>query len=188
MASKYAHLKGQVPEDQPTEREESIARYLEEYRIADTTTVAVAARYNGLERLKAKLAAETKVINQMLEAVEIIFRERLDGEGLDAVKADGYTWSVSYVPYPVCEDPALIEQYFLEHGMEDQLHLKASELASRLKNHVKEEAQNNELIIDIETDPVTGVEIKRTVRSQIPGVKVFLDASLSRTKSSTAKE
>lgn len=187
MASKYAHLNGKVPEQQ-TEREQAVSEFLEEFRKTDTTTGAVAKRYNGLCVEAAELAAKVKVLNQKIDAADIMMQERLQGDDTEAVRSDGYTWSRSFEPYPVCEDPEQIVKYFKEHDMEGLLVLRAGELASRLKNHVKEEAQNNELIIDIETDPDTGVEVKRTVRSQIPGVKVFLKASLSRTKSSTKKE
>lgn len=187
MASKYAGLKGRIPE-QPTEREAAVQALLDEYK--DTPIADLTATYNLAVEQATSLAAKVKAIGARLEAFEILIRQRLDALEGDAISVNGYTWSPKFEPYPVAEDVDKIVAYFKEHGMEDQLVLKTSELASRLKNFVKEEALNGELIVEPKTvvDEATGEEkVVNDVRSQIPGVRVFLKASLSRVKTKGAK-
>lgn len=187
MGSKYAGLRGRVPEQQ-TERDIELQVRLEEWE--GQTLAELTASFNQFTQHLQAATEKVKGINLSLEACEILIREKLDALEGDAITVNGYTWSPKFEPYPVCEDPAAIIKYFEEHNMKDQLLLKSSELASRLKNFVKEEALNGELIVETKTvpDPETGEE--RTindVRSQIPGVKVFLKGSLSRVKSKGAK-
>jgi hypothetical protein len=184
VASKYEHLKGKIPE-QPTARDTALTEALtliESQTIADLT-----ANYNALNEKSDELAAAVKVVNLQMDALEIVIRRRLDAQNADAVRISGYTWSEKFEPYPVCEDPAAIVAYFESHGMEDQLTLRNSELAARLKNFVKEEALAGGLQMTTKTvpDPTTGVDSEIVeVRSSIPGVRVFLKGTLSRVKSS----
>jgi len=184
MASKYAHLRGNVPVQQ-TERDEAVTKFMEEFRKEDTTTGAAAKRFNDLTAEKAKLTEQLNTLNQKLDAADYLMQDRLDADGSDAVSADGYTWSISCEPFPVCEDPEAIVKYLKRKKMADMLVLKTSELASRLRNLVKDEALNNELKVKVTTD-AEGKEV-REVRSNVPGVKVFLKQTLSRTKSSTGR-
>lgn len=183
MASKYAHLKGVVP-IQRDERDEAVTAFMKEFQEADKTNGAAAKRYNDLVAEKAGLAEKLKTISQKLEAAEYLFLDRLDADGSDAVSAEGYTWSSSCEPFPICEDPEAIVKYLKRKKMGSILVLKVSELASRLRNLVKDEALNNELKV-VETI-VDGKPV-REVRSNVPGVKVFLKETLSRTKSSTGR-
>lgn len=183
MASKYAHLKGHVPEEQ-TVRDVALVKALEERE--KLTLDELTKQYNDLEVEAEQLAVKVKDVNVRWEACEILIRGGLAQFNADAIRLHGYTWSEGCEPYPVCEDPRVVEKYFRENGMEDQLLLKTTELASRLKNFVKNESMNNELTSEEKqfVDPVTGEE--RTiieVRSKIPCVRVFLKKSLSRRKS-----
>lgn len=184
MASKYAGLKGKIPE-QPTERDEVFRR--ETAKRADKTVGELTEEYNTVQDAIARLAEKTKTGNLLKRVLEVLIREKLDAQDADSINASGYTWTPQFEPYPIAEDVDAIVKYFQENGMEDQLQLKASELATRLKSFVKDEALANELIIEIKTevDPATGeeVEIGRDVRSKIPGVRVFLGSGLSRVKS-----
>lgn len=186
MASKYASLRGKIPEqpEPPSEKQQKIAEV--QARYTDRSFLNLTAEFNRLQTTSDAAADNLKAINLELEAVERLIQEQLDAEGADSIRMNGYTWSGSCTPYPSAEDPAAIITYFKENGLEDQLTLKATELASRLKSFVKEEALANELVIEVKTfiDPNTGEESQyNDVRSHIPGVRVFLKNSLSRVKS-----
>lgn len=187
MASKYAHLRGVVPSE-PTERDEAFAAEHGKFKGLPIKTLMT--RYNETKKTVEQRTSDLKESKLTLDVIDALIRQGLKDTGADAMSAEGFTWSASYEPYPIAEDPAAIVEYFMTHGMEDQLKLKASELAARLKNHVKEESLNNELVIGTRTvpDPETG-EPKEVpdVRSQIPGVRVYLDESLSRVKSGKGK-
>lgn len=185
MASKYAGLRGKIPE-QPTERDVQFKELSAKRK--GKTFGELTEEYNAVVEGLKKLAERTKAGNLLKTVLEVLLRESLDAQDADSVNANGYTWTPQFEPYPIAEDVDAIVKYFRENGMEDQLQLKASELATRLKSFVKDEALANELIIEIKTevDPSTGeeVEIGRDVRSKIPGVRVFLASGLSRVKSS----
>lgn len=186
MATKYASLRGKIPEEPrpPSPKDEKIKEFQKKY--TDRTLLNLTKEYNRLDKESGDAADKLAGVNLELEAVELLLRGQLDAAGADSVKMNGFTWSPKVEPYPSAEDPALIIEYFKDNGMEDQLTLKAGELATRLKTFVKEEALANELIIEQKTvaDEVTGEERTVTeVRSKIPGVKVFLKSSLSRVKS-----
>lgn len=183
MASKYAGLKGKIPE-QPTERDEKFKA--ETGARKGRTFGELAAEYNLIEDAMKKLAEKTKTGDLLKKVIEVLMRASLDAQNADSVNADGYTWTPQFEPYPIAENPTAIVKYFQENGMEDQLQLKSTELAGRLKNFVKEEALANELIIESRTekDPVTGEDVGvNEVRSKIPGVRVFLASGMSRVKS-----
>lgn len=183
MASKYAGLKGKIPE-QPTERDEQFKTEIAGRK--GKTFGELTEEYNVVEEAIKKLAEKTKFGNLLKKVLEVLIRESLDAQDADSVNANGYTWTPQFEPYPIAEDPDAIVKYFKDNDMADQLKLKSSELATRLKSFIKEEALSNELQIEIrtETDPVTGEEIEvRDVRSKIPGVRVFLASGLSRVKS-----
>lgn len=187
MASKYAGLRGKIPV-QKTDREEAIEKIYQEHK--DDEIAVIAAAYNDRVAQATELAARAKIVANHLEAYDILLREKLDALGGDGISMHGYTWSPKTEPYPVCDDPEQIVKYFTEHEMADQLVLTKTELASRLKSFVKEEALNGELIVEPKTvtDPDTGEErIVNEVRSQVPGVRVFMKESLSRVKSRGAK-
>lgn len=181
MASKWAHLRGKVPVEK-TERQQDVEAKLKEYGgkpIDDLTKT-----YNEKVSKAKELAAEAKDLKVEAESLDILIRKKLDAEGADAFRINGYTWSETFEPYPIAEDPAAIVKYFKEHGMEDQLALTTTELASRLKTFVKAEAENNELQIETKEEPGPDGPMTITiVRSQIPGVRVFLKTGLSRVKS-----
>lgn len=180
MASKWGHLKGKVPERQPTVRDLGLAEELK--KLDDVDINQLTDEYNALWKESDDLAALTKANKLKMDAREIMIRKRLAAKGIDGAMVNGYTWTEKFEPYPVCEDPAAIVEYFKEHGMEDQLALTTTELASRLKKFVKEEADRGEL--QITTVPGENGEDDTTeVRSSVPGVKVFLKADLSRVKS-----
>jgi hypothetical protein len=184
VGSKYAGLKGKIPEERS---ERDVAFQTESAKRKDKTIGELTEEYNVVQEALARLAEKTKTGNLLKRVLEVQIREKLDAQDADSINANGYTWTPTFEPYPVAEDVASIVKYFQENGMEDQLQLKASELATRLKSFVKDEALANELIIEIKTevDPATGeeVEIGRDVRSKIPGVRVFLGSGLSRVKS-----
>lgn len=179
MASKYAGLYGTIPEE-PTQREAAVIEAIKER--SERTPHELTAEHNTLSLEAEGLAKQVKQLSIKMTAVEALIRERLDSLNGEALSINGKTWSRKFEPYPVCDDPAAIVKYFKEHDMEDSLELTKTELATRLKAFVKEEALNNELIIETVKDPVTG-EDKIDVRSQIPGVRVFLKAGLSHPKS-----
>lgn len=187
MASKYAGLQHTIPQE-PTERDAAIEALLEEH--GNDAIAALITKYNLGKVKAAEQAAATKTHGQYMTAIDILIRRKLDAEDADAITVQGFNWSEIYEPYPQAEDPEAIVKYFLEHDMGDQLKLTKTELASRLKNHVKNEATNNELVVtEVEQiDKTTGeTKMVKEVRSNIPGVKVFLKASLSRTKASTKR-
>lgn len=195
MASKYEKLKGVIPVEAPTERDAAIETALKEHKgkpISELTAI-----YNGkIDELTGPdgLAAKMKAAGQMITALEILIREALEGVEADSVSINGYTWSEACEPYPVVKaaDVDQIVDYFLANGMEEQLKLKAGELATRLKAHVKEEALNGELDVDVQMvpDPEApgGEREVRTVHSKVPGVRVFMKASLSRVKTSKGRK
>ncbi len=183
MATKYASLKGVIPE-QVTERDALVTEFIEAFR--GESFDALTVRYNAADRKAGALASRVKRNKARMDALEILTRGALAALNMERATLNGFTWSEGCEPYPSCDDPAAIIQYFTEHQMTDMLTLKASELASRLKMFVKEEALNNELTIEDVPDPVTGA-IVQVVRSRIPGVKVYLKTSLSRRKSDDSK-
>lgn len=178
MASKYAHLKGQVPTEEPSERDEVMTVLLAERE--SKTLGELTAEHNTLSDEFDEKKRVLDAVGLKIDACDILIRKNLAALDADSVSVNGRTWSTKFEPYPVAEDPSAIIKYFEEHHMTDQLVLKSSELASRLKAFVKEEAVNNELVIT--TKDVNGVQTTE-VRSNIPGVKVFLKATLSRPKS-----
>jgi hypothetical protein len=188
MASKYAGLKGRIPERQ-TARDVALEAAITERKennVADLTE-----EYNLLNAKAKQLTAEGKALKVKADAVEILIRRKLDVEEADAIRINGFTWSETFEPYPVAEDVDAIVQYFEEHDMKDQLRLKSSELAERLKTFIKEEALAGELTIEQKEieDPLApgGKREVTEVRSKIPGVKVYLKPGLSRVKSSGVK-
>lgn len=186
MASKYAHLKGQIPVEEIVYSPE-VTAFMAAFAVEDLNDGDRAKRFNTLTNESIELSKQVKVLSNKLDAAEANMLKGLDANGTEAVKADGYTWTPTFEPYPSCEDPEAIVKYLKRKKMGSMLVLKVSELASRLRSLVKDEAVNNELRITIDeyTDPATGeVKQRRTVRSRVPGVKVFLKAKLSRVKSS----
>jgi len=181
MASKWAHLKGKVPEKAPTLRDMALGEELNKIDAADIGQLT--DEYNALWKESDDLAALVKANKLKMDAREILIRKRLASKGVDGAMVNGYTWTEKFEPYPVCEDPAAIVEYFRTHDMEDQLTLSNTELASRLKSFVKDEASRGELQV-ITIPGENGEEDTTEVRSSIPGVKVFLKADLSRVKSS----
>lgn len=184
MASKYKGLKGNVPK-QPTERDDTLRRALGSIPEGQTPEQLTTA-YNEWKQKYEDGSAVLKKMKGLLDAYEIRIIGAIDAASVDAITVSGYTWTEKTAPYPTCEDVDAVIKYFHENGMEDQLRLNASELARRVENHVKQEALDNELRIEVttEVDPETGEEReKREVYSNIPGVKVFLKSSMSRTKS-----
>jgi hypothetical protein len=182
---KYKALKGKIPV-QPSERDEAISAAIKEREGKSHTELM--EELNALEPKIAEKAAELKALNTTYDALDIMIRERLEGLNVDGVKAHGFTWSKNVEPFPVVRaaDVEQIVQYFRDNGMEDQLALKASEIAGRLKTFVKEEALAGEFEIEeVEVpDPETGgTKTISEVRSKIPGVRIFLSEKLSRTKS-----
>lgn len=188
MASKYAGLKGRIPEQEKplTDRDQAIIKEMAEH--AEKSLAELAVAYNAVEVQIEAAALVAAGLKHKQDALEILIRKTIDGNSIEKIGLDGFTWSNTYEPFPVADDPAAAVQYFKDNGMEDQLKLTASEVASRLKKHVKEEALANELeiiekVVEGPDGPVTTTE----VRSKIPGVKVFLKPSLSRVKSTANK-
>lgn len=189
MASKYEGLKGRIPEQEkpPSERDVAIATEMAEY--GDKSLLELTEAFNRVGEQIEEKATEKKVLDLRQEAIDILIRKGIDAAGADKVGMHGFTWSIGYEPYPVADDPTAAIQYFRENGMEHMLTLKASEVAARLKNYVKEEALNNELeVVEKIGQTPDGESITTTeVRSKIPGVKVYLKPSLSRVKSTATK-
>lgn len=181
MASQWAFLKGKVPEKQPTARDLGLAEELRKIDEADLGQLT--QEYNDLWKESDDLAALTKANKLKMDAREIMIRKRLAAKGVDGAMVNGYTWTEKFEPYPVCKDPGAIVAYLREHDPA-QLNLTNTELASRLKAKVKEEAKAGELIIETQPDPNNPGEDVTIVRSQVPGVEVFLKTDLSRVKSS----
>ncbi len=188
MASKYAKLKGKVPE-QPTERDEALDENIKTWK--DDPAGSLTERYNAAVMEGARLASLVKTNKYVIDALEILIRRKLDAEDAESLGMHGYTWSETFEPYPVAADPAAIVKYFNEHGLGDQLVLSNSELASRLKKYVKEESMENELVVKtimVDDPEAPGGQREVTeVWSRIPGVRVFLKGGLSRVKSKGAK-
>ncbi len=179
MASKYAALAGTVPENE-TEREEAVNKHL---LLWETSTLPeLTSMHNTESVLKADLSAKHDAVKARVDALEILIRKALNALEAESISMNGRTWSNKYEPFAVAEDPAAIVQYFKDHNMEDQLALSNSELAARLKAFVKNEALAGELKVETVPDPATG-GTKVEVRSQIPGVLVFLKPGLSHPKS-----
>jgi hypothetical protein len=181
---KYSKLEGTIPAE-PTERDEAIIAGIEERK--HKTFAELATEYNQLEVASLELTKKVKAQSVTFAVLEILLRGHLEATDADSISTLGFNWSRGCEPYPVCEDPDAIVKYFNEHEMGDLLALTKTELAGRLKKLVKEEALANELQITTETvegpngEPVE----KQVVRSNVPGVRVFLKKSLSRTKAST---
>lgn len=180
MASKYAHLKGQVPERPATARDLGLAEELKKLDKIDLNTLT--DEYNALWKESDDLALLVKTNKLKMDAREIMIRKRLDAMGVDGAKVNGYTWTEKFEPFPVCEDPKAIVKYFEENDP-SQLQLSNTELAARLKNFVKEEAATGQLRI-VTIPGENGEEDRTEVYSSVPGVKVFLKGDLSRVKSS----
>lgn len=181
MASKWAHLRGKVPVEK-TERQQDVEDKLKELgakSINELTKI-----YNDKVAEIKDLAKKAKELKVSSDAAEILILKKLDAERAEAFRINSYTWSETFEPYPIAEDPVAIVKYFVDHGMADQLKLTTTELAGRLKTFVKAEADANELQIETKEEPGPDGPVTVTiVRSQIPGVRVFLKAGLSRVKS-----
>lgn len=184
MANKFAGLKGTIPVDEPDITDEALLKLLQE-REAKTLD-ELTREFNGLEDDLALHAVQTARLGLRAKALDILLRKKLAAENADAVTMHGYVWGVNVEPYAsvLAKDIPTVEQYFRDHDMLDLLELKTSEIASRLKNFVKDEAENNLLNVEEETVELPGGEltVKRTVTSQIPNVRVFLKPTLSRKK------
>lgn len=189
MASKYAGQKGRIPEQQSA-RDQALDQAIAER--LPKTVAELTKEYNETKDAAAEMTIKAKALKVKADALEILIRRKLDAEDADAIRINGYTWSETFEPYPVCDDIDAVLEYLQnpDNGMADQLRLKSSEIGERLKNHVKEEALANELIIDtkIVDDPSApgGQREVTEVRSRIPGVKVYLKPGLSRVKSKGA--
>ncbi len=184
---KYSHLKNKLPKEH-SERDAALLPLMEARK--ETPFAELAAEHTALQKEAATKAAEAKVIKNKIDAVEALMEDYLNGASADRITTQGFNWSTGCEPYASAEDPAAIIKYFEENGMADQLALKATELAARLKNFVKEEALANELTIEEvdQVDEVTGEVTKRLVaKSKIPGVKVFLKTGLEKNKAAAPK-
>ena len=189
MASKYAALKGKIPGEQ-TKRDVALLKEIERLEGLKLTPGDLAADFNRVKTTLEAHAEAGKKIAVELEARKLLILHRIDADNSEGFKADGFTWSESFEPYPVCEDPAAAIEYFKTNGMEDLLLLKASEVNSRVENFVKDEALRGELTIEEveQVDEATGeTRTVQVVKSKIPGVKVYLDTKLSRVKSTSKK-
>lgn len=182
---KYHGLKGKIPTapTQPTAKDEALTEALGKYdqKTIDQLTV----EYVAAEAEVKKIAEDLKPLHTKMKALEILIMRFVKSQELDGIKSNGFNWSDNVTPYPVCEDPVAIVKYFKEHGMEEQLELSKTELASRLNDIVKNESLNNEFRLEItkEIDPETGEEKEvRNVYSQVDGVRIFLATKLSKTK------
>lgn len=190
MASKYVGTKGKIPQQQ-TARDQALDTAIEERR--GKSVAELTAEFNKAKEEAAEAAIKAKALKVKADALEILILRKLDADDADAIRINGYTWSETFEPYPVCDDIDAVLEFLQnpENGMADQLKLKSSELAERLKNHVKQEALANELIVEVkEVDDPEAPGGKREVtevRSKIPGVKVFNKHGLSRVKSGAAK-
>lgn len=185
MASKYAALKGKIPKE-PTERNIKITDEMGKRK--EKSFAELAAEFNKVELIIGKLKAKEADMGLKLKAITALMEDKLEAEDADNITTQGRTWGMSYEPYPSAEDPEAIVQYFNENGMAAQLVLNKTELAARLVTFVKEEAANNELIIETETvEGPEGPFEKQVVKSKIPGVKVFLWSGLSKAKARVAK-
>lgn len=182
MASKYSGLKGRIP-IQETPRGEAVAAEIK--RHGDKDIKQLTEDYNAvkshIEQLEAKVA-EHKAVEQ---ALLVLIRRRIDASGADSITINGRTWSETFDPFPVCDDIGAIVTYLKENGMEDQLELTKSELSSRLKDFVKNEALANEL--DVEEVKKEDGSVETVVKSKIPGVRVYLKPGLSKAKAGKAK-
>lgn len=185
MASKYAALKGKIPKE-PTERDVKFVQAMVERKSKSFSELA--QEFNTTEAVMAKLATKTAELKLKLSVIAALMEDRLECEDADSITTQGRTWGISYEPYPQAEDPEKIVEYFNENGMAAQLLLNKTELAARLVTFVKEEAANNELVIETETvEGPDGPIEKQVVKSKIPGVRVFLWSGLSKAKARVAK-
>jgi hypothetical protein len=185
MASKYAALKGKIPKE-PTERNIKITQEMGKRK--EKAFAELAAEFNKVELIISKLKGKQAEMALKLNAISALMEDKLEAEDADNITTQGRTWGMSYEPYPSAEDPEAIVKYFNENGMAAQLVLNKTELAARLVTFVKEEAANNELIIETETvEGPDGPIEKQVVKSKIPGVKVFLWSGLSKAKARVAK-
>jgi hypothetical protein len=187
-----------VPTEQkpPTDRElkiqEEMAKRQAQAATADKpaqaarTLAELTEEYNALDKAIDDLEGQVAEKKIQRDAVDALIRKGIDGLESDGIKLNGFTWSEKCEPYAICEDPSKIVEYLKTNDMESALALKNSELIDRIKTIVREEAENNELLIEEKelTDPATGETYTvQEVRSHVPGVRVFLKHGLSRVKS-----
>ncbi len=179
---KYANLRGTIPE-LPTERDEVITAALAER--AGKSITELTFEYNQTyDHIKA-LADESKPLERLRDALQILIREHVIASGQDFMGINGYTWTPSGTPFPIAASPEKIVQYFKDHDMEDQLQLSKSELVARVTTFVKDEAAAGLLEIrEVEETNATTGEVQKVskVFSRIPGVEVFLKPALGRAK------
>jgi hypothetical protein len=176
---KYATLKGQIP-DEVTPRAAAVEAAMRAR--AGRSLAELTREYNEVQAEKAVLAEQMKALGYKDAALDLLIRKALEAEEADSISMNGFTWSENVEPYPVVllADVAEIEKYFRENGLESELNLSASEMATRLKRFIKEEAIANELTV-VEVEQPDGSK-KTEVRSKIPGVTVYLHKKLSRNK------
>ena len=179
MASKYANLKGKIPTE-PTEREQALIDAIRDRK--DASLAELTAEYNQRELRIADLFKQAKDEGINREACETLIRSQLDALSGDAVTMNGYTWTPTSKPRASVFDRQGMIDYFLQHDMKDLLSVHAQ----RLDSMVAEEALANTLnVVEVPIiNQETGEEQTTTeFRSQIAGVRVYLQPNLSRVKS-----
>lgn len=192
MASKYARLKGRIPEMQSA-RDVALDKAVEERK--DKSVADLTREYNEAKAAAAKMTSDAKDLKVKADALEILIRKKLDVEDADAIRINGFTWSETFEPYPVCDDVEKVLAYLADpkNGMADTLRLKSSEIGERLKAFIKEEALANELVVETKevedpSSPGGKREVTEVRSGRFPGVKVYMKPGLSRVKSKGATE
>lgn len=212
-AKKYEHLKGTVPAVPDVapgtdRREDAIRAFMDGNPRAQAMERAVAEgreltpreaafpegprntwsaddltrEYNALEETKKKIGAAEWAVKVQLDANERLIRKAIEGLGADKITINGYTWSPSSQPYPSVDDPAALVQHYIDNGLQSMLTVHPS----RVLSHVKEEIEANTLKIEVKEGAGPEGEDVTEVRSNLPGVKVYLAPSMSRRKSGAA--
>jgi hypothetical protein len=97
VGSKYAGLKGKIPEERS---ERDVAFQAESAKRKDKTVGELTAEYNVVQEALARLAEKTKTGNLLKRVLEVQIREKLDAQDADSINANGYTWTPTFEPYP----------------------------------------------------------------------------------------
>lgn len=116
MAGKWAHLKGKVPERPLQGGSEYLTKLREDMDDARRKTKQELAEQElDLTEQIAVHELNLKNAQRRQKAARIVLTEKMENEGVDSMRAVGYTWTPSVEPYPNIEDKAAYQAWARKH-------------------------------------------------------------------------
>jgi hypothetical protein len=146
----------------------------------DWTVDQLTREYNALEETDKKVSQMAAILSIQMEANERLIGQKIQASGADRVTINGFTWSPNSQPFPSVDDSTALVKHYIDNNLTAMLSVHHS----RVLSTVKEEIEANTLQVVIKEKAGPNGEDVTEIRSNLPGVKVFLKPCMSRTKAS----